>query len=267
MRLKDRVCIITGAGHGIGRAAVRLFAHEGADVVAIDKDGTAAEEAAHEVVAAGRRALAIQADVARQEDIDRAAARVLREWGRVDALCNNAGIALTRPIVETSAEDVDQLMAVNFKSVLFFSQAVVPAMMKAGGGAIVNLASNAGLVGRPWQGVYGASKAAVVSLTKSMALALAKDRIRVNCICPGSIDTPMLRGALAKGGNFERDWRRTELVTPLGRIGRAEDIAYSMLFLVSPESDYITGIALPVDGGRTVGIAETSHLGMDAAAK
>ena len=117
-------------------------------------------------------------------------------------------------------------------------------------------------MGRPWQPVYGATKAGIVSLTKSMALAHAKDKVRVNCICPGSIDTPMLRGALSSSGDFEGNWRKTEMVIPLGRIGAPEDIANATLFLASDEASYITGIALPVDGGRTAGIAETSHLGM-----
>jgi NAD(P)-dependent dehydrogenase (short-subunit alcohol dehydrogenase family) len=153
---------------------------------------------------------------------------------------------------------------VNLKGVILASQAVIPDMTAAGGGAIVHDASNAGIVGRPWQPVYGATKAGIVSLTKSMALALAKDGIRVNCVCPGSIDTPMLRGALAASGNFDENWRKTELVIPLGRIGRPEDIAYATLFLASDEAAYITGAVLPVDGGRTAGVAEVSHLGMDA---
>jgi len=136
-------------------------------------------------------------------------------------------------------------------------------MAKSGGGSIVHDASNAGIVGRPWQAVYGASKAAVISLTKSMALSLASQKIRVNCVCPGSIDTPMLRNALSKGGNFEENWRRTEMVTPLGRIGDPEDIAYATLFLACDESKFITGVSLPVDGGRTAGIPETFHVGMD----
>jgi NAD(P)-dependent dehydrogenase (short-subunit alcohol dehydrogenase family) len=264
MRLKDKVCVITGAGSGIGRAAVHLFSAEGADVVAVDCDGTTAAAAAADARSFGRRSLAIEADASDRAAVDLAVHRVERELGRIDVLCNNAGIALTKPILTTSTEEVDRLIDVNFKSVLFFSQAVAPVMIRGGGGSIVNMASNAGLVGRPWQGVYGASKAAVVSLTKSMALALAKDRVRVNCVCPGSIDTPMLRGALAASGNFERAWRLTELVIPLGRIGAATEIAWSMLFLASAESSYVTGIALPVDGGRTVGIAETSHIGSDS---
>jgi NAD(P)-dependent dehydrogenase (short-subunit alcohol dehydrogenase family) len=117
-------------------------------------------------------------------------------------------------------------------------------------------------VGRPWQPVYGATKAGIISLTKAMGLSLAKDKIRVNCICPGSIDTPMLRTALATSGDFEANWRRTEMVIPMGRIGKPEDIALATLFLASEEASYITGIALPVDGGRTAGVAEVSHLGM-----
>jgi NAD(P)-dependent dehydrogenase (short-subunit alcohol dehydrogenase family) len=154
---------------------------------------------------------------------------------------------------------------VNLKGTIFASQAAIPLMIEAGGGAIVHDASNAGLVGRPWQPVYGATKAGIISLTKSMALSLAKDKIRVNCICPGSIDTPMLRSALASSGNFEENWQKTELVIPMGRIGAADDIANATLFLASDEAGYITGIALPVDGGRTAGVAEVSHLGMTLA--
>ena len=267
MRLRGKVAVITGGGSGIGRAAVRLFAAEGAKVAVVDKDGAAAEAASEEVRRSGGLAIGIRGDVSQSPDVEAAVRRMLEEWGTINILCNNAGIPLVRSFLETTLEEVDRLLAVNFKSVIVFSQAVVPTMIRTGGGAIVNVASNAGLVGRAWQGVYGASKAAVISLTKSMALALASDRIRVNCVCPGSIDTPMLRGALEKTGTFETEWRRTELVTPLGRIGQPEDIAYAMLFLASSEADFVTGIALPVDGGRTVGIAESYHVGMDVTRK
>lgn len=267
MRLNGKVAVITGGGSGIGRAAVRLFAAERAKVAAVDKEGPSAESAAREVRNAGEVAIAIQADVSNPRDIERAVGRILKEYGTVDILCNNAGIPLVRPFMETTPDDVDALVAVNLKSVIFFSQAVVPIMIKAGGGAIVNVASASGLVGRGWQSVYSASKAAVISLTKSMALALGGQRVRVNCVCPGSIDTPMFRSALGKAGDYKTEWRRTELVTPLGRIGRAEDVASAMLFLASAEADFITGIALPVDGGRTTGIAESSQVGMDLSNK
>jgi NAD(P)-dependent dehydrogenase (short-subunit alcohol dehydrogenase family) len=189
-------------------------------------------------------------------------AEAKRVYGALHILISNAGVTLTRPFVDTSDEDIDFLVDINLKGTIFASQAAIPYIIEAGGGAIVHNASNAGLVGRPWQSVYGATKAGIVSLTKSMALSLAKDRIRVNCVCPGSIDTPMLRGALASNGSFDENWRRTEMVIPLGRIGSAQDIASATLFLASDEAAYITGVALPVDGGRTAGIAEVSHLGM-----
>ena len=154
------------------------------------------------------------------------------------------------------------LVDVNLKGVVFASQAAIPHMIRAGGGAIVHDASNAGLVGRPWQPVYGATKAGIISLTKAMGLSLAKDKIRVNCVCPGSIDTPMLRDALAASGDFEQNWRRTEMVIPLGRIRAPEDIASATVFLASEDAAYITGAVLPVDGGRTAGVAEISHIGM-----
>jgi NAD(P)-dependent dehydrogenase (short-subunit alcohol dehydrogenase family) len=262
MRLAGKVAIITGAGSGIGRATAGLFAREGAAVAAVDRDGRTAVSAAEDARRDGPAAIGIEADVCVPADVAAVVARVRAEFGRIDILCNNAGIPLVRPFMDTTVADVDRLLGVNFTSVLLCSQAVVPSMLEAGGGVIVNVASNAGLVGRPWQSVYGASKAAAISLTKSMALALAP-QIRVNCVCPGSVDTPMFRSAMEKTGRFDLEWRRTELVTPLRRIGRPEDIARAMLFLASTESDFITGIALPVDGGRTAGIAESGHLGMD----
>jgi NAD(P)-dependent dehydrogenase (short-subunit alcohol dehydrogenase family) len=186
------------------------------------------------------------------------------QFGSITLLVNNAGITLTRPFMETTMADIDQLVGVNLKGLVLASQAVIPHMIAAGGGSIVHDASNAGIVGRPWQPFYGATKAGIVSLTKSMALAHARDGIRVNCICPGSIDTPMLRGALGSSGNFEQNWRRTSMVIPLGRIGEADDIAFATLFLASDEAKYVTGVALPVDGGRTAGVAEVSHLTMEA---
>ena len=164
-----------------------------------------------------------------------------------------------------AAAEVAGLKAVVMDVDIFASQAAIPHMKEAGGGSIIHDASNAGLVGRPWQSVYGATKAGIISLSKSMALSLARDNVRVNCICPGSIATPMLRGALASSGDFDGNWRKTELVIPMGRIGKSEDIANATLFLASDEASYVTGIALPVDGGRTAGVAETAHLDMGKA--
>jgi NAD(P)-dependent dehydrogenase (short-subunit alcohol dehydrogenase family) len=264
-RLEGKVVFITGGGQGIGRNTALLFAREGAKVGLLDKDGAKAHAVAQEIRAAGGAATAVACDVSKREDVVAAVAEARKAFGALHILVNNAGVTLTRPFIDTSGSEIDFLVGVNLKGTIFASQAAIPHMIESGGGAIVHDASNAGLVGRPWQSVYGATKAGIISLTKSMALSLAKDRIRVNCICPGSIDTPMLRGALGSSGNFEENWHKTEMVIPLGRIGAADDIANATLFLASDEAGYITGVALPVDGGRTAGIAEVSHLGMSLA--
>lgn len=266
-RLEGKSAIITGGGSGIGLAAAKIFASAGAKVALIDRDGKSAERAAQEVLSEGGEAFAFAADISEKPAIESAIGAAASALGAVHILCNNAGISLVRSFLDVTPEEIDRVVAINFKGVIYASQAATPHLIRAGGGAIVNTSSNAGLVGRAWQGIYGATKAAVINLTKSMALSLAQHQIRVNCICPGSIDTPMLRGALQKTGRFEEEWRRTGLATPLGRIGRAEDCAYAMLYLASDEAAFVTGVALPVDGGRTVGILESAHLGMDVKEK
>ena len=261
-RLEGKVAFISGGAQGIGRVTALLFAKEGAKIALLDKDGAKIQEVAAEILANGGHATAVECDISKKEEVTDAIRMAKKAYGVLNILVNNAGITLTRPFSETTEDEIDRLVAVNLKGTIFASQAAIPHIIEAGGGAIIHDASNAGLVGRPWQPVYGATKAGIVSLTKSMALSLAKDGVRVNCVCPGSIDTPMLRGALLSSGAFEENWRKTELVIPMGRIGAAEDIANATLFLASDESSYITGIALPVDGGRTAGVAEVAHLGM-----
>ncbi len=261
-RFSDKVAFITGGGQGIGRATAMLFAKEGARVGLIDKHDANAHAVAAEIAEAGGSALAFGGDVSLKDEVIAAIDQTAESFGGLHVLVNNAGVTLTRPFIDTRSEDIDMLVDVNLKGVVFASQAAIPHMIRAGGGAIVHDASNAGLVGRPWQPVYGATKAGIISLTKAMGLSLAKDKIRVNCVCPGSIDTPMLRDALAASGDFEQNWRRTEMVIPLGRIGAPEDIASATVFLASEDAGYITGAVLPVDGGRTAGVAEISHIGM-----
>jgi NAD(P)-dependent dehydrogenase (short-subunit alcohol dehydrogenase family) len=260
-RLDGKVAVITGAAQGIGRATALLFAAQGAKLALIDKDGASVRKVATEIEAAGGAVSAAACDVSEKDAVTAAIAQAKTTHGALHILINNAGVTLTRPFLETSNEEIDFLVGVNLKGTIFASQAAVPYLAEAGGGSIVHNASNAGIVGRPWQSIYGATKAGIVSLTKSMALTLGEKQIRVNCVCPGSIDTPMLRGALKASGNFEQNWRRTELVIPLGRIGEADDVAYATLFLASDEARYVTGVALAVDGGRTAGIAEVSHVG------
>lgn len=261
-RLEGKVAFITGAAQGIGRVTALLFAREGAKLGLLDKDGDKVKAVAEEIRAAGGQATAAACDISKKADVTGAIDAAAKTFGALHILVNNAGVTLTRPFIDTTGDEIDFLVGVNLKGTIFASQAAIPHIIAAGGGAIVHDASNAGIVGRPWQPVYGATKAGIVSLTKSMALSVAKNNVRVNCICPGSIDTPMLRGALASSGDFDGNWRKTEMVIPMGRIGAAEDIANATLFLASDEAKYITGAALPVDGGRTAGVAEVSHLGM-----
>lgn len=261
-RLEGKVAFITGAGQGIGRVTALIFAREGARLGLLDKNEANVKAVAEEVKALGGEASAVGCDVSRKSDVTAAINDARSRFGALHILVNNAGVTLTRPFIESSEADIDFLVGVNLKGTIFASQAAIPHIIASGGGAIVHDASNAGLVGRPWQPVYGATKAGIISLTKAMALAHARDNVRVNCICPGSIDTPMLRSALASSGQFEENWKKTGMVIPMGRIGTPEDIAYATLFLASDEARYITGIALPVDGGRTAGVAEVSHLGM-----
>jgi NAD(P)-dependent dehydrogenase (short-subunit alcohol dehydrogenase family) len=263
-RLRGKVAIITGAANGIGAATATLFSRAGASLGLIDKDAEGLAKLAAALSGAGHKVHTTVGNVTEPTDIKRIVDETADQFGSITLLVNNAGITLTRPFMETTMADVDQLVGVNLKGLVLASQAVIPHMIAAGGGSIVHDASNAGIVGRPWQPFYGATKAGIVSLTKSMALAHARDGIRVNCVCPGSIDTPMLRGALGSSGNFEQNWRRTSMVIPLGRIGEADDIAFATLFLASDEAKYVTGVALPVDGGRTAGVAEVSHLTMEA---
>lgn len=266
MRLDGKVALITGAAKGIGAATAALFAREGASLVLIDKDAEALENTTRALSGSGANVFSLPGDISRKQDIDAVMQGAISRFGPVTVLINNAGITLTRSFIDTTMEDLDLLVSVNLKGLILASQAVIPLMAKAGGGSIVHDASNAGIVGRPWQPVYGATKAAVVSLTKSMALAYAGQNTRVNCVCPGSIDTPMLRSALTSSGDFDLNWRRTEMVIPIGRIGEADDIALATLFLASDEAKYITGVALPVDGGRTAGVPEVAHLTMASAA-
>ncbi len=261
-RLAGKVSFITGGARGIGYATALLFAREGAHLALADTDEIELTKALEALQGAGASVTATVCDISNKTDITSAINTAVSRHGAIHVLVNNAGVTLTQPFVDTSDEDIDKLVAINLKGTIFTSQAAIPHMIAAGGGSIINDASNAGLVGRPWQSVYGATKAGIISLTKSMALSHARQNIRVNCICPGSIDTPMLRGALAASGDFTGNWHKTELVIPLGRIGVAEDVANATLFLASDEASYITGVALPVDGGRTVGVPETSHLTM-----
>lgn len=252
--LRGRAALITGGASGIGRATALLFGREGAAVVVHDlrADGQATADA---IAAAGGRAAFLQGDVTRAADCQAAVEKVLAEFGGLHILVNNAGIIRRASVVDTTEEEWDRVMAVNVKSVFLLSKAAIPVMARGGGGVIVNTASGWGIDGGKDAASYCASKAAVVNLTRAMAIDHAEQNIRVNCVCPGDTDTPMLREEARQLGQEVKGFLARSAQRPLGRMGRPEEIAQVMLFLASDASSYVTGTALVVDGGGHAGSA------------
>ncbi len=251
LRLEDRVCLITGAGSGIGRATALLFAKEGARVAAADIDGAGAEAVAEAARALGGEALGLQVDVSRSAQVEDMVARTLDAFGRLDVLVNNAGITLAATAVETEEADWDRIMAVNVKGVFLGCKFAIPVMRRQGGGAIVNTASNTASVGLRKRAAYVASKGAIAALTRALALDHVGDGIRVNCVAPGTVETRFF-DALFEAAEDPAALRR-ELAArqAVNRLGTPEEIAGAMLYLACDESSFVTGTMLTVDGGMT----------------
>ncbi len=248
MRLKDKVAVITGAAMGIGEEIARRFAAEGADVFIADMNEGAAEEAAARIRAAGGKAKAVRLDVTDEKSWIAAAAAVTAEKGRVDILVNNAGITKRPPLTDLPVEDFDGIMAVNVRGPYLGVKHIIPVMRRNGGGAIVNMSSICGLIGHKYSGEsYIVSKGAVTLMTKAVAVKYAKDNIRCNSVHPSTADTAIVR-ELFKDPAKKKE-RLDEI--PLGRLATTTDIANAVLFLASDEASFITGVALPVDGGLT----------------
>lgn len=245
MRLANKVAIITGAAGGMGKADALLFAKEGAKVAVTDMQEEKVKEVASEIVAAGGEAISFKHNVASEEDWIRVVNETVAKFGKIDILVNNAGISNATPFLELTVADWEKTMSINVTSIFLGQKYVIPHMIEAGGGSIVNISSIAGLTGGSGTGPYTASKGAVRMLTKATAVDYAKHNIRANSVHPGFIETPMTVD-MFKDENM-RQWFQSQ--TPLPRLGKAEDIANGVLFLASDESSYITGVELPIDGG------------------
>ncbi len=251
MRLKDKIALVTGSTSGIGEATAIAFAREGARVIIVGRNEEAAARVSSAVESAGSKAFFIKADVCDPVQVQAMAKAAISQWGRIDVLVNNAGGAKggRGSITEVGEAGWSHVIETNVKSIYLVTHEILPSMIEKGGGAIVNTASVYGLVGAKNQAAYSASKGAVVALTRQMAVDYADNQIRVNCVCPGAIMTPLIQDYLNSVPNPDQAKAFLGDRCPQTRIGRPEEVANAILFLASDESSYITGVALPVDGG------------------
>jgi NAD(P)-dependent dehydrogenase (short-subunit alcohol dehydrogenase family) len=251
MRLNNKVCLITGAGSGMGRVAAQMFAKEGASVVAVDLAEKTAKETADLIKKAGGKSAAVAADVSTEEGAAKMVKAAVSEFGKLHVVYNNAGIFPEKDhsVTDTPMDVWDKVLAVNVKGVALGCKHAIPEIIKAGGGSVINTASFVALVGCSVpQDAYTSSKGAVISLTKSLAVQFGPKGVRSNAICPGPIETPLLMEWLFKEP-AEKAKRMNRI--PMGRFGKSEDIAYLALYLASDESSWTNGAAIVVDGGIT----------------
>jgi len=247
MRLENKVALISGGARGMGAVEAKLFAEEGAKVIIgdmLEEEGRKVEAKINE---AGGECVFVSLDVSSEEAWQNAVNEAVSRYGKLDILVNNAGIYRAHNVEETTSDEWDQVMDINAKGVFLGTKHAIPAMRDAGGGSIVNISSVAGLVGSRATSAYNASKGAVRLLTKSTAIQYAADGIRANSVHPGTIETPMTEGFLADPSMRQDRMDRT----PIGRLGKPEDVAYGALFLASDEASFMTGSELVIDGGRT----------------
>jgi len=251
MDYRGKVALVTGGGSGIGRATCEIFAERGGAVVVADLKEAAAKATVESIAGKGARAEAIRCDVTRWADVQAAVDMARRAFGRLDVVINCAGILRGSRLEDTSEEEWNEVLRVNLTGAFLVTKAAMRAMREQGGGAIVHIASRMAIRVKEEHGAYAASKAGILQLTQMAALEGAPHGIRVNCVCPGFIDTPMTRLSGPKD-SVDAQFAGWAKVCPLGRSGRPDEIARAMLFLASGDASFITGVALPVDGGRTI---------------
>jgi 3-oxoacyl-[acyl-carrier protein] reductase len=247
MRLEGKTALVTGAGSGIGKCIAETYVREGARVAVVDLDENAAKQVARAI---GNNAIALRCDVSKKADIKSAVDETIAAFGALDILVNNAGAThVNKPMLEIGEEEFDRIYAVNVKGVFLGCQAVVPVFRKAGGGVIINIGSTAGLRPRPGLSAYNATKGAVHILTKSLAVELAPDRIRVCAIAPVATETPLLPSFLGPAAGQREKFIAS---VPLGRLAQPQDIANAALYLASSDAEFVTGNIIEVDGGRII---------------
>ncbi len=243
--------LVTGGGSGIGRATCEIFAERGGAVVVADINETGAKATVEGIIRKGGRAESCACDVTRSDQVQVAVDTARRVFGRLDVLINCAGILRISPIEEMTEAEWNEVLQVNLTGAFLLTKAAMRAMREQGGGSIVHIASRMAIRVKEEHGAYAASKAGMLQLTQMAALEGAPHGIRVNCVCPGFIDTPMVWGSGSKD-EVEAQFAGWAKICPLGRAGRPDEVARAMLFLASDEASFITGMALPVDGGRTI---------------
>ena len=251
LRLTDKVALITGGTSGIGAATAILFAKEGAKVAITGRNEKRGEEIISQIRDGGGNAFFVRTDVSKAGDCRRAVEQTLTTFGRLDILFNNAGVFYAHTTLDCTEEEWDQQIDINLKGTFLMSKYALPSMIAQGSGVIINNSSGWGLVGGDAAVAYCASKGGVVLLTKAMAVDHGRQGIRVNCICPGDVDTPMLPEDAAFRGMKWEDYVAGAANRPMGRVGTADEIAKAVLFLASDDSSFMTGAALVVDGGGT----------------
>ena len=248
MRLKDLKCVVTGGASGIGAATVRRFAAEGAEVCILDIDLSSAEALAAEL---GRAHFALELDVRMESAVEQVAAAVLERWGAVDVLVNNAGSELNKTYNDTTVEEWDRVLDTDLKGPWLLCKHFVPSMVERGSGSVINIASLNGLVGFPLSTAYGSAKGGLVVFTRDMAIELATSGVRINCVCPGVIETPMMERWTDLMPDKAEAKDMLKGVMPIGRMGTADEVAGAVLFFASSDSSLCQGAVLSVDGGFT----------------
>lgn len=251
MRLRGKVALVTGGASGIGRAICLRFAQEGAHVFVVDIDDAGAANTAQAIAGLGGTARDWAADVASESEVEGAVGAALSAFSRIDVLCNVAGVGSTETAVDTSLETFERVLAVCARGTFLCSKHVLPAMIRQGGGSVINMSSVAALVGLPDRAAYCAAKGAVSALTRAMAVDHVSQGIRVNAICPGTVDTPWVAALVSRAEDPDAVRQNMTARQPMGRLGTADEIAAAAVYLASDEAAFVTGTELVIDGGLT----------------